>query len=207
MSQCTHERECRYATRCVAQPRLPDSQCWAIFAPPAALRELTVSRREEDLTERYAGYVAAFELAFHNDDWTQIESFFTRDVVIRIHTEPFAGGCKGIDGVADYFRGVLDNFDRRFDERAITEPPKIAQKGNRVRAVWSTCYRRAGAPDLMMSGVEVATFRGPHIARLDSRFDEGVSERMVDWLSRYSNLLQPSVGDIVESLLGSRRSR
>jgi hypothetical protein len=164
-------------------------------------------RRNEDLTERYAAYVAAFELAFHHDDWTQIESFFTRDVVIRIHTEPFAGGCEGIDSVADYFRGVLDNFDRRFDERAITGPPQIEQSGTRVRACWSTSYRRAGAPDLAMSGVELATFRGQHIARLDSRFDEGVAERMVDWLTRYSDLLRPSVGDVVRSLLRGRQSR
>lgn len=164
-------------------------------------------RRNEDLTERYAAYVAAFELAFHDDDWTRIESFFTRDVVLRIHTEPFAGGCEGIDAVADYFRGVLDNFDRRFDERAITGPPQIEQTGSRVRASWRTRYRRAGAPDLEMSGVEVATFRGQHIARLDSRFDEGVAERMVDWLGRHSELLRPSVGDVVRSLLGGRRSR
>ncbi len=162
-------------------------------------------RRNEDLTERYAAYVAAFELAFHDDDWTRIESFFTRDVVIRIHTEPFAGGCKGIDGVADYFRAVLDNFDRRFDERAIMGQPQIEQAGNRVRARWRTCYRLAGAPDLAMSGVEVATFRGPHIARLDSRFDEGVAERMVNWLGRYSDRLHPSVGDAVQSLLRGRK--
>jgi hypothetical protein len=164
-------------------------------------------RRTEDLTERYAAYVAAFELAFHDDDWTRIESFFTRDIVIRIHTEPFAGGCEGIDAVADYFRGVLDGFDRRFDERAITGPPQIEQTGNRVRARWSTCYRRTGAPDLALSGVEVATFRGPHIARLDSRFDDGVAERMIDWLGRYSELLRPTVGDVVQSLLRGGRSR
>jgi hypothetical protein len=40
-----------------------------------------VLRQNEDLTERYAAYVAAFELAFHGDDWTRIETFFTRDVV------------------------------------------------------------------------------------------------------------------------------
>ena len=164
-------------------------------------------QHNEDLTERYAAYVAAFEIAFQDDDWTRVESFFTSDVVIRIHTEPFAGGCEGIDGVADYFRLVLDNFDRRFDERAITGPPVITQRGNRVRAVWRTCYRRAGAPDLMLSGVEVATFRGQHIARLDSRFDEGVAERMVDWLTRYSELLSPSVDDVVQSLLRGRPSR
>lgn len=175
--------------------------------PEGRTRGFTVPRRKEDLTERYAAYVAAFELAFHSDDWTRIEQFFTRDVVIRIHTEPFSGGCQGIDGVADYFRRVLDNFDRRFDERAITGPPQISQTGTRVRAVWSTCYRRAGAPDLSMSGVEVATFRGQHIARLDSQFDEGVAERMVDWLARYSNLLRPNVGDVVQSLLRGRQSR
>lgn len=164
-------------------------------------------RRAEDLTERYAAYVAAFELAFHDDDWTRVESFFTRDVGIRIHTEPFAGGCEGIDGVADYFRGVLDNFDRRFDERVITGPPQIEQAENRVRASWQTSYRRAGAPDLAMSGVEVATFRGQHIARLDSWFDAGVSERMVDWLARYYDLLRPSVGEVVQSLLRGPRSR
>lgn len=164
-------------------------------------------RRQEDLTGRYAAYAAAFELAFHDDDWTRIETFFTRDIVIRIHTEPFAGGCEGIDRVADYFRTVLDHFDRRFDERAITSPPRIEQTGNRVRACWQTCYRRAGAPDLAMSGVEVATFRGPHIARLDSWFDEGVAERMVDWLGRYSDLLRPRVGDVVKSLLRGRDSR
>jgi hypothetical protein len=55
-----------------------------------------------------------------------------------------------------------------------------------------------------MSGVEVATFRGQHIARLDSRFDDGVSERMVDWLGRYSDLLRPTIGDVVQSLLRGR---
>jgi hypothetical protein len=170
-------------------------------------RRDTQCRGNEDLTERYAAYVAAFEIAYHSDDWTPIESFFTRDIVIRIHTEPFAGGCEGIDRVADYFRVVLDNFDRRFDERAITSPPRIEQKENRVRAHWRTCYRRAGAPDLEMSGVEVATFRGQHIARLDSRFDEGVSERMVEWLTCHSDLLRTSVGDVVRSLLQGQKSR
>jgi hypothetical protein len=44
-----------------------------------------------------------------------------------VSTEPFSGGCQRIDGVADYFRGILDNFDRRFDERAIASPPQITQ--------------------------------------------------------------------------------
>ena len=34
--------------------------------------------------------------------------------------------------------------------------------------------------------------------------DPRVAERMIDWLTRYSDRLRPSVGDIVQSLLRSR---
>ena len=165
----------------------------------------SVPKEIEDLTERYAAYAAAFEIAIVDDDWTRIEPFFTKDVEIRFHTPPFRGGCKGLDGIADYFREMLDGFDRRFDERAVTEPLKFRQQGTMVEMAWNAAFRIEGVPDLILSGVEQARFRGQHIYKLDGRFTEEGKRNCDAWMPVHFEKLHPKVEDITTALLAAAK--
>ena len=41
-----------------------------------------------DMTQRFLGYAAAFEVAYATDDWSHLDPFFTADAVYETLAEP-----------------------------------------------------------------------------------------------------------------------
>ena len=137
------------------------------------------------ILDRYQAYADAFEESFEDDDWSRIEPYFTEDAVYEGDPED----AQGRDAVLVKLKNGVDTFDRNMDSRTPDfESPTV--DGNTLRMRWSVTYTKAGAPDLVLSGLETATFEGDRIARLRDDFDPETQKAMGEWMAAHGALLQ-----------------
>lgn len=137
------------------------------------------------ILDRYQAYADAFEESFEDDDWSRIEPYFTEDAVYEGDPED----AQGRDAVLAKLKQGVDTFDRNMDSRTPDfESPTV--DGNTLRMRWSVTYTKAGAPDLVLSGLETATFEGDRIARLRDDFDPETQKAMGEWMAAHGALLQ-----------------
>ncbi len=131
---------------------------------------------------RFAEYAAAFEETFVDDNWERLEPYFTEEAVYL----PGDGTeARGRDEVFATLRKSIDSLDRRFDSRSMGDTPPPTESGNVVTLVWTLILAKQGAPDLILSGREYATFAGDRIERLEDVFDDGVVESLGDWMREH----------------------
>jgi hypothetical protein len=131
------------------------------------------------ILNRYQAYADAFEQSYEDDDWTRIEPFFTDNAVYE--GDPDA---RGRDAVLAKLKGGVDGFDRNMDSRTPDfETPTI--DGDTLTMKWSVSYTKAGAPDLVISGVETAVFEGDRIALLRDDFDPEAQKAMGEWMAKH----------------------
>ena len=136
------------------------------------------------IVDRYLAYADAFEESFEDDDWSRIESYFTEDAVYEGEPED----AQGREAVLAKLKQGLDTFDRNMDSRRpVFQTPTV--DGDTVRVSWSMTYTKAGAPDLNISGVEIATFDGDRIARLRDDFDPEAEKALGEWMAAHAALL------------------
>lgn len=136
------------------------------------------------IVERYLAYAEAFEESFEDDDWSHIEPYFTEDAVYAGDPED----AHGRDAILAKLKQAVDAFDRRMDSRTLEfEEPTV--DGNTLRTRWSVTYTKSGAPDLVISGVEIATFEGDRIARLSGDFDPEAQKALSEWMAAHGGLL------------------
>lgn len=136
------------------------------------------------ILERYQGYAAAFEQTYEDDDWSRIEPFFAEGAVYE--GDPTAHGRAA---VLDKLKGGIDSFDRLMDERLPEfQPPTV--DGNTLTMTGKVTYKKAGAPNLVLSGVETAQFEGDQIASLRDDMDPGVEKGIGDWMAAHGAKLQ-----------------
>jgi hypothetical protein len=137
------------------------------------------------ILDRYQAYADAFELSFEDDDWSRIEPFFTEDAV-------YDGGdveARGRDQLLAKLKGGVDGFDRNMDSRTPDfQTPEV--DGNTLTMKWTVTYTKAGAPDLVISGVETAVFEGDRIALLRDDFDPEAEKTMGQWMAAHGAKLQ-----------------
>jgi hypothetical protein len=137
------------------------------------------------ILDQYQAYADAFEESYEDDDWSHIEPYFTDDAVY----EGDPKDARGREAVLAKLKQSVDAFDRKMDSRTLEfEPPTV--DGDTIRIRWSATYTKSGAPDLVISGVEIATFDGDRIARLSGDFDADALKTMGEWMAAHSGLLQ-----------------
>ena len=131
-------------------------------------------------------YVKAFEKVFEDDDWSQLEEFFTPDAVYL----PGDGTeIRGRDNVFAHLKQSLDSFDRRFDVRRVDLVSDPVVTAGRVTFQWRAAYEKKGLPGIALCGLEVVTFEGDAISRLEDSLDDGVAESLQTWIGRYGEEL------------------
>lgn len=131
------------------------------------------------IIDRYLAYADAFEESYVDDDWTRIAQYFTEDAVYD--GDPPA---EGRDAVLAKLKGGVDAFDRKMDSRTPDfQTPTL--DGDTVNMTWKVTYTKAGCPDLVISGREIAAFRGEQIARLEDVFDPEAETAMGEWMAAY----------------------
>ena len=136
------------------------------------------------IEDRYQAYADAFEESYVDNDWSRIEQYFTEDAVYE--GDPDASGR---DAVIAKLNGGVDAFDRKMDKR-IPDFQAPTVNGNTLVANWTVTYEKAGAPDLVISGVETAVFEGDRIARLRDDFDPAAQKAMGEWMAEHAAKLE-----------------
>ncbi|MDH3521250.1 MAG: nuclear transport factor 2 family protein [Myxococcales bacterium] len=141
-----------------------------------------------DRADRYAAYAAAFEDAYASDDWSRIAPYFTESATYRSY---YGANLEvtGRDAVLRQLRSDAQAFDRKFDGRKLefTEGPR--DDGERIFARWKMVYSKAGAPDLVLCGIERATFEGEQIALLEDEYEPETFGEFGAWLGKYGGFL------------------
>ena len=136
------------------------------------------------IQDRYQAYADAFEESYADDDWSRIEQYFTEDAVYE--GDPDA---RGREAVLAKLKGGVDGFDRKMDKRSPDfQTPTI--DGNTLVMKWTVSYEKAGAPDLVISGIETAVFEGDRIAQLRDDFDPEAQKAMGEWMAKHGAKLQ-----------------
>ncbi len=136
------------------------------------------------IRDRYQAYADAFEESYADDDWSRIEQYFTEDAVYE--GDPDA---RGREAVLAKLKGGVDGFDRKMDKRTPDfNTPTV--EGNTLEMRWTVTYQKAGAPDLVISGVETAVFEGERIALLRDTFDPEAQKAMGEWMAKHGAKLQ-----------------
>ncbi len=136
------------------------------------------------IQDRYQAYAAAFEESYADDDWSRIEQYFTEDAVYE--GDPDA---RGREAVLAKLKGGIDAFDRKMDKR-IPDFHAPTVEGNTLVMKWTVTYEKAGAPDLVISGIETAVFEGDRIALLRDDFDPEAQKIMGEWMAAHGAKLQ-----------------
>lgn len=137
------------------------------------------------ILERFLAYADAFERTFEDDDWSRIEPFFTEDAVYEGGPED----ATGRDAVIAKLENGVSSFDRRMDSRTPDfQTPDV--EGDTLRMRWTVTYTKSGAPDLVISGLETARFRGDRIAVLRDDFDPAAEKAMGEWMAAHGASLQ-----------------
>ena len=132
------------------------------------------------ILSRYQAYAEAFEVAYEDDDWSKVAPFFTEDAVYAGEPE-----ARGRDAVLERLKGGVDAFDRKMDRRVPDfEPPTV--DGDTLTMKWSVLFQKQGLPDIKVSGVEVAEFRGDQIAVLRDDFDPEAQSALEKWMAEHA---------------------
>ena len=135
--------------------------------------------------DTFNAYFDAFEATYADDNWDRVARCFAPDMVY-LNTD---GTLEGRTAAVDYLKADVTAFDRRFDSRAFDGTPDITAHGHEVTMNFTVRYAKEGAPDLVISGQEVATIRDGLIQRMEDRFDDSSLEALERWTEEYGAFL------------------
>ena len=138
----------------------------------------------------FAAYAAAFEKAFVSDDWSLVEPFFTEDAVYEVPLDPPMGGrFEGRAAILEYFKNVLDRFDRRFESREIALLEGPTEDGESVWIRGTATYRAEGVPDFILELEETVHFEGDRIRRMEDDYQPAMKQRIASYLKEHGQKL------------------
>ena len=145
--------------------------------------------------ERFRAYADAVEACFADGNWDRLRDHFTRDVVHERQVgELYGFRHEGIDQVVAGFKESTEQIDRRFDRRILVPTGPILEFENQTRMPWVCLFIVDGVPACVDEGIEVATYRGDRICRLEGMYLPEVVERIARWAKAYGHLV-PGVAE------------
>lgn len=140
------------------------------------------------MVERFKEYTAVLEEAYHADDWSRLVPYFAKSAVYRSYYGADLE-VRGRDAVLKQFRTDAESFDRKFDSRRVEyfDGPCEARGG--VFTMWRVTYSKAGAPDLVLTGKEIATFIGDEITLLEGHYLPETFDQFSKWLTEHGSFM------------------
>jgi len=117
---------------------------------------------------RFVRYALKFERAFKTDDWTEVKACFHPDgayVVVGSGTR-YDGVHRGRDAIADVFKRMLDEVDRKYERRrpGLAGWPRV-EDGELVLP-WKARYS-VGERSTLLTGTSRCRWQGGLILELE----------------------------------------
>lgn len=173
-------RRIAWDTRLPTFPRVREAGTLLLSALP------TLWNKTMDATKQFLAYAAAFEQSLADDDWTRLEPFFALDATYSVAGGPPLGGrWEGREGVLAQLRESVHQLDRRFDARRVEVLGAPVADAGSFEMTWRATYEKVGCPDLIIGGIERAKFEGGLIRELEDEMEDGVDQRIQDFMARY----------------------
>lgn len=140
------------------------------------------------MIERFKQYATALEQAYADEDWSRLAPFFAKNAVFRSY---YGADIEvtGRDAVVKQFREDAESFDRKFDARRVEYFDGPREERGRVFTRWKVTYRKAGAPELVLSGTEIATYIGDEITLLEGHYTPETFDEFGPWLAKHGSFL------------------
>jgi hypothetical protein len=85
--------------------------------------------------------------------------------------------------ILERYRAYAEGFEESCEDAVYDgNGPECANGRDTLTMRWAVTGTKAGAPDLIISGVETAVFEGVTIARLRDGFDAAAEKTMALWM-------------------------
>ncbi len=143
------------------------------------------------MIERFNEYTVVLEEAYLDGDWSRHGPYFAQNATYRSY---YGADLEvtGRDAVLKQFRVDTDSFDRKFDSRRVEYFDGPREERGRVFTKWKVTYSKAGVPDLVLSGTEIATYIGDDITLLEGHYLPEIFGEFSAWLTRHGSFMHES---------------
>jgi hypothetical protein len=139
---------------------------------------------------KFAAYAAAFEKAYESNDWSEVERCFGDAAVYEVELDPPMGGrFEGRAAILDYFRFVLDAFDRRFESREVALLDGPTEKDGSVWLRGSATYRAPGVPEFVLELEMTVRFDGERIREMVDHYEPEMKRQIRAYLGAHGSKL------------------
>ena len=136
--------------------------------------------------DTFKAYFDAFEETYLDNRWDRIAPYFASDITYQ---NAEGETLRGRDAALDYLKASVDSLDRRFDKRGFVGAPDISASHDTITMIFTVRDQKDGAPDLLISGEEVARFSGDQIQQMDDVFDDTTLADFATWMEKHGALL------------------
>ena len=141
------------------------------------------------MIERFKQYTVALEKAYQADSWSSLAPYFAENATYRSY---YSGDIEvtGRDAVLKQFRLDAESFDRKFDSRRVEYFDGPREERGGAFTMWKVTYSKAGVPDLVLTGKEIATYIGDEITLLEGHYLPETFGEFGAWLGKYGSFLR-----------------
>jgi hypothetical protein len=123
------------------------------------------------MIDRWRAWIAAFDQACTDDDWSRLEPFLTEDVIYAVTGAPFSCEIRGRDAVIAGFAKSIRNFDHKFDERRWFGVGLRQWAPNGISGRAMVYYRLGDKPLVSFSAQSLWLFRGDRLSLMTDVYD------------------------------------
>jgi hypothetical protein len=143
------------------------------------------------MIERFMEYTKALEEAYQDDDWSRLAPYFAARATYRSY---YGGDIEvtGRDDILKQFKIDAESFDRKFDSRRVEYFDGPREERGGVFTMWKVTYAKAGVPDLVLVGKEIATYIGDEMTLLEGHYLPEIFDEFGVWLSKHGSFMHAS---------------
>jgi hypothetical protein len=138
--------------------------------------------------ERFNEYKVTLERAYQEDNWSLLAPYFAEDATFRSY---YGADLEvtGRDAVVKQFYADAESFDRKFDSRRVEYFDGPREERGGVFTMWRVTYSKEGAPDLVLTGTEIAVYNGDEITLLEGHYLPETFDEFGSWLTEHGSFM------------------
>lgn len=143
------------------------------------------------LIQKFIEQRGVFEKVYDDDDWTQLEPYFSDGVTYEVMNMPFHCAIEGRHAFIAGLKQSIERFDR-LCQRTLGLGAMVYEEGNNVLAHSGIRFQRGDSPPIEVGLWEIATYRCGLIERLIDVYDPGQGIKFERWMAEWGEGLDPS---------------